>query len=568
MRIFFVAFSVAILSIADFSRTHAQCDVTALGDTICDVDGGNTAQQGGVLGEIPWHLETEAPPDGIPKANLEGAIAIAENTDDLSAAFEQMTLQELEAAYIILERTSADELQAFEGPLLTVVDGRKHFLGQALVPNDLDTSSSAGLCSGGAGLEDSPQPLSPVTGQSILVSSLAAFNAAMRQAGPGDEIIIKNGSYDSWGDFHITSSGTADSPVIIRAESPLGVIFTGKVSLYIKASHVEIAGFQFKDTYGWAIVGLPKRGDVRISGNSFQNVGIGGGDEVFRIFGSATNYEIDNNDISNANFIAMILYAPKPGDATFGGQQNHVVHHNYFHDMKKLGRNGGEAIATIGGQGDGSENVGNTIENNRFENWNGEIELISVKASGYTLRNNFVQDSYGNITLRHTNNSSVLGNITVDSGGILVNGTGHRISGNETYGTGGGLILIGQVDVDVAGTGREAANSNLIEDNIFTSTEMPPLKILYRSCNIVDSVENNRLKGNIFYNAGGGSYIDPTGCTTVDDFFINGNTMTNNTLFSSGGPLTPPPGSGNVNEDPRIDLTPPGDVNGSCGDGT
>ena len=45
---------------------------------------------------------------------------------------------------------------------------------------------------------------------------------------PGDVIILKNGVYDTDERMRFLGSGTSENPVIFRAETPGGVIFTGK----------------------------------------------------------------------------------------------------------------------------------------------------------------------------------------------------------------------------------------------------------------------------------------------------------------------------------------------------
>ncbi|MEN8891111.1 MAG: chondroitinase-B domain-containing protein, partial [Wenyingzhuangia sp.] len=44
---------------------------------------------------------------------------------------------------------------------------------------------------------------------------------------PGDQIVLKNGTYTTDERMIFLGSGTADNPVVFRAETPGGVIFTG-----------------------------------------------------------------------------------------------------------------------------------------------------------------------------------------------------------------------------------------------------------------------------------------------------------------------------------------------------
>lgn len=50
---------------------------------------------------------------------------------------------------------------------------------------------------------------------------------------PGDVIILKNGTYTTEERIRFLGSGTADNPVIFKAETPGGVVFTGGPRLTI-----------------------------------------------------------------------------------------------------------------------------------------------------------------------------------------------------------------------------------------------------------------------------------------------------------------------------------------------
>jgi poly(beta-D-mannuronate) lyase len=50
---------------------------------------------------------------------------------------------------------------------------------------------------------------------------------------PGDVIILKNRTYSTNERMQFLASGTADNPVIFRAETPGGVVFTGGPRLTI-----------------------------------------------------------------------------------------------------------------------------------------------------------------------------------------------------------------------------------------------------------------------------------------------------------------------------------------------
>lgn len=66
----------------------------------------------------------------------------------------------------------------------------------------------------------------PATPRTITVASAAAFHAALASAVPGAVILLANGIYR--GPFVLRASGTAENPIVIRGESPSGVILDGQ----------------------------------------------------------------------------------------------------------------------------------------------------------------------------------------------------------------------------------------------------------------------------------------------------------------------------------------------------
>jgi hypothetical protein len=79
---------------------------------------------------------------------------------------------------------------------------------------------------------------------------------------PGDVIILKDGTYDTDERLRFLGSGTADNPVVFRAETPGGVTFTGGARLTIggetdsngtkiaTGEYLVVDGFHWKGGYG------------------------------------------------------------------------------------------------------------------------------------------------------------------------------------------------------------------------------------------------------------------------------------------------------------------------------
>ena len=88
--------------------------------------------------------------------------------------------------------------------------------------------------------------------QVILVTSTAELTAALSSVKAGDEIVLKEGIYESdpnngrWRPFEANASGTAEQPIILRSEDPENPATIccntteSKCALYITGSYWEI----------------------------------------------------------------------------------------------------------------------------------------------------------------------------------------------------------------------------------------------------------------------------------------------------------------------------------------
>ena len=66
----------------------------------------------------------------------------------------------------------------------------------------------------------------------------------------GDVIILANDVYDSEERIDFIGNGTSDNPIIFRAESPGGVVFTGGLQMNIGGDYVVVDGFHWQGGYG------------------------------------------------------------------------------------------------------------------------------------------------------------------------------------------------------------------------------------------------------------------------------------------------------------------------------
>jgi poly(beta-D-mannuronate) lyase len=119
-------------------------------------------------------------------------------------------------------------------------------------------------------------------------------------------------------------------------------------------------------------------------------------------------------------------------------QDNHNrVDHNYFGERKRLGSNGGETLR-VGTSTYSLVPANVTIEDNFFEKCNGEVEALSIKATGCTIRGNVFFETEGCLALRHGNNNEVYENLFIGNGkpstsGLRVINAGHNVHDNYFF---------------------------------------------------------------------------------------------------------------------------------------
>jgi poly(beta-D-mannuronate) lyase len=119
-----------------------------------------------------------------------------------------------------------------------------------------------------------------------------------------------------------------------------------------------------------------------------------------------------------------------------------LIHHNYFADRVPVGEfnalNDQDAIR-IGNSSTSLSNSFTEVYANYFNNWSGEIEIISNKSGSNKYYGNTFRDYQGCLTLRHGDNNDVYGNFFFannnnTTAGIRVIGENQRIYNNYIEG--------------------------------------------------------------------------------------------------------------------------------------
>lgn len=287
--------------------------------------------------------------------------------------------------------------------------------------------------------------------QEIKVSTIEAFNQAIKNATPGSKIILANGV---WNNVHLKAHaiGTKEAPVVISAETNGEVILTGDSRLNISGEYVIVSGLWFKDGAPTTKYVVEFRKDSKVFANNCRLT-----NTVISNFNptdaSIESHWVDlwgkNNRVDHCNFSGKTnggttLVVWLKGDEHI--ENNHKIDYNFFGSRPELGVNGGETIR-IGTSENSMKSSRTLVEFNTFKGCNGEIEIISNKSGNNIFRNNLFLESEGSLTLRHGDNALVENNVFIGNnnkkvGGIRIINEGHIVRNN---------LLVGVIGNDYRG---------------------------------------------------------------------------------------------------------------------
>ena len=117
----------------------------------------------------------------------------------------------------------------------------------------------------------------------------------------GDEIILKNGVYDTDERILFLGDGTSEEPIIFRAESPGGVLFTGGLRLNIGGDHVVVDGFHWQGGYGASNFIQFRNGTDYANFSTLQNCAIDG----LEIDPEDVIEDMQNNSITKHRWVVL-----------------------------------------------------------------------------------------------------------------------------------------------------------------------------------------------------------------------------------------------------------------------
>jgi len=365
----------------------------------------------------------------------------------------------------------------------------------------------------------------------ILLTSLTAFGAdyyagspkeaelLFNKAAAGDRIFLKDGVYRDAEIQLFNPRGTKELPIRFAAQTPGKVYFEGNSTLRFAGTHLIVSGFVWQN--GGAGLGSNSVVEFRNGKNTASHCILE--NCVIDSYNTDTKENTENKWVSlfgQYNTVTACLFRNKinrgPTVTVWlesGKPAAHIISFNYFkirgnaHDDS----NGLESIR-VGDSKTSFTEAHCVVAFNRFEECDGEIEIISNKS----CRNSYLYNTFyrndGGLTLRHGNNCLVSGNAFYGGDkplayGVRIIGEGHTVINNLFYALRGGenkgfrsalSILNGMENSPLNGY-FQVRNAS-VAGNIFVNCAPPYVYAAFHSRPEAYLVpENIRLEKNLFY---------------------------------------------------------------------
>lgn len=267
------------------------------------------------------------------------------------------------------------------------------------------------------------------------VSTPAEIAAAAKSAAPGDVLVMKDGT---WTDAKIVfeAKGTKEQPITLRAETPGKVVITGNSVLRIAGEHLVVNGLKFErctsaeDLFEFRAHSKRHAFHSRLTNCAFIDCNpLDPKTETRWINLYGADNRVDHCFVAGKTNRGTTLVVWLAADAV-----RHRIDHNHFGPRPRLKVNGGETIR-VGDSKTAEVAARCVVEENLFEECNGEVEIVSNKSSKNIYRKNVFRRCEGALTLRHGHACTVEGNVFLGegqprTGGVRVIDADHIVRDN------------------------------------------------------------------------------------------------------------------------------------------
>ncbi len=258
-----------------------------------------------------------------------------------------------------------------------------------------------------------------------IVNSKSSFDTALKSALSGDTILWKTGVYQ---DIYMV---IGSSQLVIAAEVPGKVIFTGNSKALISGNHNTLSGFQYLS----GSIGSDAVIVINGSYNHITQVNIKDYDcTKYLVINSAgehntvsyCNLEHRANSLDK-NILSILVDANRPG--------YHTIRYCSFKNFDGSGGDEGVEPIRIGLSSQGEFISRSVVEYCYFTQCNGDGEIISNKARQNVFRYNTFEDNpVAEMVLRHGDEGVVYGNFFLNGmGGIRVKEGQHHVIYNNYF---------------------------------------------------------------------------------------------------------------------------------------
>ncbi|WKN44951.1 chondroitinase-B domain-containing protein [Tunicatimonas pelagia] len=294
---------------------------------------------------------------------------------------------------------------------------------------------------------------------------------------PGDVIIIGDGDYTGFM-LTLSTSGTSDNPITLRAETGGGVNLTDTSGFFVTGDHIIIDGFRFTNVPQMSasegrVVRFEGSSNSKLANCAFYTCGNDRFRHIVLMSGGSANNEISYNYLENI---------VGQGIGVTGEEENsgNHIHHNRINGTQNDGEFNGQEPIQLGQSSNQYVNLLSTlVEYNLIENMRGDAdsELVSNKTRGNTIRFNTCvdNDTRMELVLRGGEDCIIESNY-LESSGIRAYGSGHVIRNNYTEGARYGVRLPGGNAEGNTGSYAETFNCT-VENNIIIGSEREGIRI-------------------------------------------------------------------------------------------
>ncbi|MBR1879017.1 MAG: polysaccharide lyase 6 family protein [Paludibacteraceae bacterium] len=344
---------------------------------------------------------------------------------------------------------------------------------------------------------------------------------------PGDTFVLADGAYAlSW--LKLSCAGEEGHPIVLKAEHPLGARVTGTGCVTLNgASWMVFDGIDFDMSATSSIMKFQGAHHIRVTGCRFtMSMDKEGQTSKWILIGDIWENTTCNSGYNR--FDHNIFENKQDGgplfviDGSHGGTPHISVHdtidHNTFRNVGPRASNEKETIR-IGVSDLTTQSAWTVVENNVFEDCDGDPEIVSVKSCDNVIRNNIFRRCLGTLCLRQgfrntAENNSFYGegktaeyeDKTIGCGGIRVYGKDHIIRGNHMEGLTG----------DTWDAGLTITNGDATNSSTNYSAHFLPENVLITGNTLIDCASGMEVG---FTNSGKYSK-KPVNCVVSGNLFV------------------------------------------------